>query len=212
MTLTSRAPPSRPLTNLVIRVPIGRGATSVTASVNGGAQLEGGKSGGAGRWDVETEVGEVVWRVDSLVSVDRPAVLTGQFLLYVTAPSFTSCGEICRIATDLRPQFSHLSTLASSIALLRVSVVRILRIEDRKSQNDGRTIQHLQRSSAQRRSTSRDAFWLIVVMLHCIPVLARRERPKLRLGPKQSGIAKLQFRFVSLPLRPRSPFFLPRLD
>ena len=81
VTITSRAPPSRPLTNIVIRVPIGRGATGVTASVNGGAKLEGGKGGGAGRWDVDTEVGEVVWRIDSLVSVDRPAVLTGQFLL-----------------------------------------------------------------------------------------------------------------------------------
>lgn len=57
LTLTSRAPPSRPLTNLVIKIPLAKGSNGLTANVSGGAlkRDEQGRSigGGAGRWEVE---------------------------------------------------------------------------------------------------------------------------------------------------------------
>jgi AP-3 complex subunit mu len=92
LTLTSRAPPSRPLTNLEIRIPLGSGANGLTAQVSGGAfkRDDQGRSvgGGAGRWEVETkhEAGgggegrqTLVWKIDELISTDRPALLLGQY-------------------------------------------------------------------------------------------------------------------------------------
>ncbi|GAA5881412.1 hypothetical protein JCM16303_000169 [Sporobolomyces ruberrimus] len=89
LTLTSRAPPSRPLTNLVIRIPLASGSNGLTAQVTGGAlkRDEQGRSvgGGAGRWEVENEghgresVQTLVWKIDELVSTDRPAQLNGQY-------------------------------------------------------------------------------------------------------------------------------------
>lgn len=85
ISLTSRAPPSRPLTNLVLRLPLGKGANGMNATVSGGGYPKdsSGKSvgGGAGRWEVESESeGQVlVWRIAELVSTDRPAVLQGQY-------------------------------------------------------------------------------------------------------------------------------------
>ncbi|GAA6002290.1 uncharacterized protein JCM10292_006585 [Rhodotorula paludigena] len=97
LALTSRAPPSRPLTRLELRLPLARGAHAVMATATGGALAtdERGRSvggGGAGRWEVvegEDEGGEgtregerrqvLVWRVDQLCSTDRPAVLEGQY-------------------------------------------------------------------------------------------------------------------------------------
>ncbi|BGP23395.1 AP-3 complex subunit mu-1 [Rhodotorula toruloides] len=105
--LTSRAPPSRPLSNLVIRLPLASGANGVIATVSGGAYLrdDEGRSigGGAGRWDVvaETEFASdgkatekqfLVWMIDQLESTDRPAVLTGQYYASPNArkpPAFT---------------------------------------------------------------------------------------------------------------------------
>lgn len=91
--LTSRAPPSRPLTNIVIRLPVGKGSTAVSANLSGGAlpSLSGpggsGRAGaGAGRWDFDVIQGEIVWTLDQLVSTDRPALLTGQYALYVFPP------------------------------------------------------------------------------------------------------------------------------
>ncbi|BGP01367.1 AP-3 complex subunit mu-1 [Rhodotorula toruloides] len=107
ITLTSRSPPSRPLTNLVIRLPLATGANGVTATVSGGAYLrdDEGRSigGGAGRWDVvaetqfasdgkATEKQFLVWKIDQLESTDRPAVLTGQYYASPNArkpPAFT---------------------------------------------------------------------------------------------------------------------------
>ncbi|GAA5916875.1 uncharacterized protein JCM6883_003992 [Sporobolomyces salmoneus] len=91
LTLTSRAPPSRPLTTLVIRIPLASGANGVTAQCSGGAFKRDDQwrsmGGGAGRWEViEThEEGgngrkqELVWKIEELCSTDRPAVLTGQY-------------------------------------------------------------------------------------------------------------------------------------
>ncbi|GAA6059442.1 hypothetical protein JCM10212_005381 [Sporobolomyces blumeae] len=100
ITLTSRAPPSRPLTNLVFRIPLAAGANGVTATASGGAYKrdDEGRSvgGGAGRWEVEnittattgagwpdgrtgTTSHCLVWTIDQLTSTDRPAVLTGQY-------------------------------------------------------------------------------------------------------------------------------------
>ncbi|GAA5946974.1 hypothetical protein JCM3765_002097 [Sporobolomyces pararoseus] len=95
LTLTSRAPPSRPLTNLIIRIPLAQGANGLTAQVSGGAfkRDDQGRSigGGAGRWEVENEGLEtgvggaagsktcLVWKIESLCSTDRPAQLTGQY-------------------------------------------------------------------------------------------------------------------------------------
>ncbi|GAA6002084.1 hypothetical protein JCM10207_003065 [Rhodosporidiobolus poonsookiae] len=103
LTLTSRAPLSRPLSNLEIRIPLARGAAGVQATVQGGPQLrdEQGRSvgGGAGSWDVVGEVDgagkerlSLVWRVPQLGAGDRPAVLSGQYSAPPTArkpPSFT---------------------------------------------------------------------------------------------------------------------------
>ncbi|GAA5892505.1 hypothetical protein JCM5296_006149 [Sporobolomyces johnsonii] len=102
ITLTSRAPPSRPLTNLVIKIPLATGANGVTATASGGAYRrdDEGRSigGGAGTWDVvsEGEIGRkgqtLVWKIDQLVSTDRPAVLTGQYYASEKArkpPAFT---------------------------------------------------------------------------------------------------------------------------
>ncbi|GAA5846384.1 hypothetical protein JCM5353_000472 [Sporobolomyces roseus] len=90
LTLTSRAPPSRPLTNLIIRIPLAAGSNGLTATTSGGAYKkdEEGRSigGGAGRWEVENDRREgtgggqtLVWKIDELVSTDRPALLTGQY-------------------------------------------------------------------------------------------------------------------------------------
>ena len=85
ISLTSRAPPSRPLTNLVLRLPLGKGANGVNVTASGGGYLKdsSGKSvgGGAGSWEVESEGQVLVWRIAELVSTDRPAVLQGQNLL-----------------------------------------------------------------------------------------------------------------------------------
>ncbi|GAA5872297.1 hypothetical protein JCM8547_004804 [Rhodosporidiobolus lusitaniae] len=105
LTLTSRAPHSRPLTNIVVRIPLAREANGVQASVSGGAWLrdEEGRAvgGGAGGWEVETVPGEegreeerqeVVWKLKQLVASDRPAVLSGTYYCAVGArkpPSFT---------------------------------------------------------------------------------------------------------------------------
>ncbi|BGP06653.1 AP-3 complex subunit mu-1 [Rhodotorula toruloides] len=107
ITLTSRSPASRPLTSLVVRMPLATGANGVTATVSGGAYLrdDEGRSigGGAGRWDVvaETEFASdgkatekqfLVWKIDQLESTDRPAVLTGQYYASPNArkpPAFT---------------------------------------------------------------------------------------------------------------------------
>lgn len=84
--ITSRVPSSRPLTNVVLRFPLGKGANTVTGSASGGAYPRGSGSSsagaGAGRWEVETEQGRsqvLVWKIAELVSTDRPAVLQGQF-------------------------------------------------------------------------------------------------------------------------------------
>ncbi|BGP38698.1 hypothetical protein JCM10449v2_002633 [Rhodotorula kratochvilovae] len=94
LSLTSRAPPSRPLTNLELRLPLARGATGVSAQAGGGAYRrdEAGRAlgGGAGTWEVVAEEeaegsgarGErqvLVWRIESLSSADRPANLSGQY-------------------------------------------------------------------------------------------------------------------------------------
>ncbi|GAA5969866.1 hypothetical protein JCM11641_008069 [Rhodosporidiobolus odoratus] len=105
ITLTSRAPSPRPLTNIVIRLPLATGANGLTAQTQGGAYLrdEEGRSmgGGAGQWDVQVEPpreggeGEkqwLVWTIGQLVSTDRPAVLSGQYYCAPNArkpPSFT---------------------------------------------------------------------------------------------------------------------------
>lgn len=84
LTLTSRAPPTRALTNLVIRFSLGKGASGVTAMASGGGMDR--EGGGAGRWDYENNAGEdggkeeVVWKIEKLSSTDRPAILSGQFL------------------------------------------------------------------------------------------------------------------------------------
>ncbi|GAA6050784.1 hypothetical protein JCM3770_001643 [Rhodotorula araucariae] len=94
LSVTSRAPPSHPLTNLEVRIPLARGASGVVAQPAGGAYRrdEAGHAlgGGAGTWDVVpvavAEAGArggerqvLVWRIDSLSSADRPASLTGQY-------------------------------------------------------------------------------------------------------------------------------------
>ncbi|GJN87472.1 hypothetical protein Rhopal_000421-T1 [Rhodotorula paludigena] len=95
LALTSRAPPSRPLTRLELRLPLARGAHAVQATATGGALAtdERGRSvgGGAGRWEVVEREGKgvegskgeerqvLVWKVDQLCSTDRPAVLEGQY-------------------------------------------------------------------------------------------------------------------------------------
>ncbi|GAA5946158.1 hypothetical protein JCM10213_001626 [Rhodosporidiobolus nylandii] len=103
ISLTSRASAARPLTNLVVRLPLAAGANGVQAQVSGGALLrdEEGRSvgGGAGRWDVLTEPKEgggethtLVWTLDQLVATDRTAVLSGQYYCSPNArkpPAFT---------------------------------------------------------------------------------------------------------------------------
>lgn len=76
LTLTSRTSPNQPLSNLVVRFSIGKSSNGITASANGG-NLD---TGGGGRWEFEAETGEVVWRIEKLSSIDRPAILSGQFL------------------------------------------------------------------------------------------------------------------------------------
>lgn len=78
ITLTSRTPSSRPLTNIRVRLPLAKGANGVQASVMGGGYF----GSGAGRWDVQSVKGEgqvLEWTLEELVSTDRPAVLTGQY-------------------------------------------------------------------------------------------------------------------------------------
>ncbi|KDE08147.1 hypothetical protein MVLG_01628 [Microbotryum lychnidis-dioicae p1A1 Lamole] len=88
ISLTSRAAANRPLTRLVVRVPLGKGANGLTANVTGGpfhrdsnGNIEG---GGAGRWDVVNlpngEGSVLVWTVDELAATDRAAVLQGQYM------------------------------------------------------------------------------------------------------------------------------------
>ncbi|GAA6010275.1 hypothetical protein JCM11491_006241 [Sporobolomyces phaffii] len=106
ITLTSRAPPSRPLTNLVVRIPLAAGSNGLTAQASGGAfkRDDEGRSvgGGAGRWEVENDGREpghagatkqtLVWRIDELNSTDRPAQLVGQYFASENArkpPCFT---------------------------------------------------------------------------------------------------------------------------
>lgn len=86
ITLTSRTPSSRPLENIRVRLPLGKGANGVNATVSGGgfARDAGGqvKGDGAGRWDVQSVAGEgqvLEWTIAQLVSTDRPAVLAGQY-------------------------------------------------------------------------------------------------------------------------------------
>lgn len=75
------------LTRIVVRVPLGKGATGVSVNVNGGAFVEAGKPSGAGRWEVEEARGggggggeELVWRVGGLRVGDRAATLQGTYL------------------------------------------------------------------------------------------------------------------------------------
>ncbi|ORY88347.1 Mu homology domain-containing protein [Leucosporidium creatinivorum] len=85
LTLTSRAPSSRPLQNIRLRLPLGKGVSGVTAALSGGAYAKEGQSAGAGRWEVK-DGGEglvLEWWIEELVSTDRPAVLSGQ---YYTSP------------------------------------------------------------------------------------------------------------------------------
>lgn len=86
ISLSARTPPSRPLTNLRISLPLGKGANGVTASLSGGSlgTENGLGGGGAGRWDVVQSLPEsggptLVWTIDSLSSLDRPAEIQGQF-------------------------------------------------------------------------------------------------------------------------------------
>ncbi|GAA5843013.1 hypothetical protein JCM3766R1_001662 [Sporobolomyces carnicolor] len=107
ITITSRAPASRPLTNFVVEVPLAFGASGVSGQVTGGRlkRDDQGRSvgGGAGTWDVVERLGgagaggderanqganasgrprtttTIVWKIEELVSTDRPARLTGQY-------------------------------------------------------------------------------------------------------------------------------------
>ncbi|KAM0786883.1 hypothetical protein ACM66B_002308 [Microbotryomycetes sp. NB124-2] len=99
VTLTSRSPYARPLTNIQARLVLGKGANGLSATVSGGGYLRdaGGKvtGGGAGQWDVvnDAKQGQVlVWTIDELISTDRPAVLSGQYFSppdTKPAPAFT---------------------------------------------------------------------------------------------------------------------------
>jgi len=79
ISLTARAE----LTRLVVRVPLGKGASGLNVQVSGGAWVEAGKPSGAGRWDLEEKAEggqELVWRVAGLRTGDRAATLQGTYL------------------------------------------------------------------------------------------------------------------------------------
>ncbi|KAK4057449.1 hypothetical protein OIO90_001518 [Microbotryomycetes sp. JL221] len=97
ITMNSKTSYSRPLTNIQLRLDLGRGANGVQATVSGGGYLKdaGGKvtGSGAGEWQIVSEdiVGSggkggmtttsqvLIWTIDELISTDRPAVLEGQY-------------------------------------------------------------------------------------------------------------------------------------
>ncbi|KAK4052782.1 hypothetical protein OIV83_002069 [Microbotryomycetes sp. JL201] len=99
ITLTSRTPYARPMTNIQVRLALGKGANGLTATVSGGGYLRdaGGKvtGGGAGQWEVvgDARQGQVLlWTIEELISTDRPAVLSGQYFSPAEikpAPAFT---------------------------------------------------------------------------------------------------------------------------
>ncbi|GAA5842325.1 hypothetical protein JCM11251_003985 [Rhodosporidiobolus azoricus] len=127
LTLTSRTSSSSPLTNLLVRIPLCRGASGLTANVSGGEwkRDEEGRSvgGGAGRWDLVTEPPEegrekegertfLVWSIERLGGGDRPAVLTGQ---YYCAPD-----------ASLSPSFSFsFDSPTSGFSGLRVNALKV---------------------------------------------------------------------------------------
>ncbi|KAM0749568.1 clathrin adaptor, mu subunit [Meredithblackwellia eburnea MCA 4105] len=87
LSLTANTP--TPLTNIRIRLPLGRGITGLTGATSGGAfpspNASSGKSAtpGAGRWDTEVDTegfSVLVWDLEELRNGDRVAVLSGQFL------------------------------------------------------------------------------------------------------------------------------------
>lgn len=120
ITITSRAPASRPLTNFVVEVPLAFGASGVSGQVTGGRlkRDDQGRSvgGGAGTWDVVERLGgagaggderanqganasgrprtttTIVWKIEELVSTDRPARLTGQYNVQVPDASLSLSG------------------------------------------------------------------------------------------------------------------------
>ncbi|TNY19164.1 Mu homology domain-containing protein [Rhodotorula diobovata] len=137
--LTPRTPDAAaPLRNIEVRVPLARGAGALSAVLGGGggggaARREeggagGGGSGGAGSWEVVSELVDdggaggggaererqtLVWRLDSLGAMDRPATLSAQYLAPPSArppPSLTATFD----------------TPSSSFTGLRISALRVL--------------------------------------------------------------------------------------
>ena len=76
-----------PLSNLKLRLPLGKGVSAVTGAASGGGfPNPNGKGGGAGRWDTEVDLEGfvvVVWDLEELRTGDRVAVLQGQFISFV---------------------------------------------------------------------------------------------------------------------------------
>lgn len=81
-----------PLSNLKLRLPLGKGVTGITGAVSGGGfPTATGKGGGAGRWDTEVDLEGfvvLVWDIEELRTGDRVAVLQGQYLSYVSFVEF----------------------------------------------------------------------------------------------------------------------------